>query len=193
MARLRSNPDVARVSGVLAGAPFPWWVAGGWALDLFMGATIRPHGDIDVAILRRDQARLRSHLPGWEIRVAVPERGLLRWPEDQWLDPPLHGLWAKPAGEVPWACEFLLNDASETDWVYRRDPRITYPLPALIASTSHGIPCLPPEIVLLYKSKNPRPEDEMDFRAVRPHLTPPAIDWLSRALTLIDPGHPWFA
>ena len=29
-----------------------WWVAGGWALDLFLGRMTRPHHDVDVAILR---------------------------------------------------------------------------------------------------------------------------------------------
>jgi len=32
----------------------PWWIAGGWALDLFVGQVTRPHGDIDVGIFRRD-------------------------------------------------------------------------------------------------------------------------------------------
>ena len=32
----------------------PWWVAGGWAMDLHLGAQSRPHDDIDIGVLRRD-------------------------------------------------------------------------------------------------------------------------------------------
>jgi hypothetical protein len=200
---VRSHANIARmvqwnadfglsdVSRLLDGAPLPWWVAGGWALDLYLETANRPRKDIDIAILRRDQSRLRSHLSGWELSVAVPERGLVAWSADLPLDPPLHALWGKPAGDELWACEFLLNDASEAEWVYRRDSRVTYPLAALLTSTAAGIPFLPPEIVLLYKSKNPRPGDETDFQATRPHLAASAIAWLSSALMLIDSRHPW--
>jgi hypothetical protein len=36
---------------LLASAPFQWWIAGGWALDLFIGEQTRPHFDTDVAIV----------------------------------------------------------------------------------------------------------------------------------------------
>ena len=27
----------------------PWWIAGGYAIELFVGHAVRPHGDIDPA------------------------------------------------------------------------------------------------------------------------------------------------
>lgn len=36
------------VASVLEGMPAPWWIAGGWALDLFVGRTTRAHEDMDV-------------------------------------------------------------------------------------------------------------------------------------------------
>jgi hypothetical protein len=39
------------------------WSAGGWALDLFVGAQSRPHDDLDVRILRRDVLEVLSTLP----------------------------------------------------------------------------------------------------------------------------------
>jgi len=179
------------VARALEGAPFPWWVAGGWALDLFLGTTIRQHKDVDLAVLRRDQAALRAHLSGWDLRVRVAGEGLVAWADERWLDPPLHEIWASPArGEGP-ACELLLNDASGTDWVYRRDPRVTFPLFALLASAAPGLPILPPEIVLLYKSRNPRPEDEVDFRATYRVLRPESAGWLGDAIATVEPGHRW--
>jgi hypothetical protein len=180
--------DVARV---LDGASFPWWVAGGWAMDLFLGIAIRPRKDIDIAVLRRDQAGLRSHLAGWDLRVAIPGTGLVSWSSQQPLDPPVHEVWASPGRGSVTVLEFLLNDASDTDWLYRRDHRVTYPLATLRTSTAGAVPVLPPEIVLLYKSKNPRPGDEIDFEATVERLSRAAAEWLSSALSLIDPHHGW--
>jgi hypothetical protein len=39
---------------LLASVKSRWWVAGGWALDLFVGSRSRPHKDLDIGILRRD-------------------------------------------------------------------------------------------------------------------------------------------
>jgi hypothetical protein len=187
----RAGPlDPAGVARILEAAAFPWWIAGGWALDLHIGHAIRPHVDVDVAILRRDQWLLRSHLPDWQLMVAVPGRGLEAWPPGEGLDPPLHAIWARPLGAEPWACEFLINEATETEWVYRRDARISYPLARLLAEGA-AIAVLPPEIVLLYKSKNPRREDQIDFDAVLPHLSAHSREWLLAALTLTAPSHEW--
>jgi hypothetical protein len=61
--------DLARV---LFGLRTPWWICGGWALDLFLGRNTRRHVDLDVALLRRDQHVLFRHLGGWDLRYATP-------------------------------------------------------------------------------------------------------------------------
>jgi hypothetical protein len=32
------------IAAVLEKAPFPWWIAGGHAIEAFVGHTVRPHG-----------------------------------------------------------------------------------------------------------------------------------------------------
>jgi hypothetical protein len=44
-----------------------WWIAGGWALDLFRGTSTRPHTDLDVGVLRRDVASVLHSLSTWEV------------------------------------------------------------------------------------------------------------------------------
>jgi hypothetical protein len=39
--------DIARL---LAGVTAPWCVAGGWAIDLFLGRQTREHGDLEIAV-----------------------------------------------------------------------------------------------------------------------------------------------
>ena len=39
-----------------------WGIAGGWAIDLFIGKETRLHSDIEVALLREDQQGLKKAL-----------------------------------------------------------------------------------------------------------------------------------
>jgi hypothetical protein len=41
-----------------------WFVAGGWAIDLFLEKETRPHQDIKVAVFRKDQAALHDYFDG---------------------------------------------------------------------------------------------------------------------------------
>ena len=40
----------ADVTRRLAGVTVPWYVAGGWAIDLFLGRTTREHADLEIAV-----------------------------------------------------------------------------------------------------------------------------------------------
>jgi aminoglycoside-2''-adenylyltransferase len=171
----------------------PWWICGGWALDLFLDRETRRHDDLDVALLRRDQLALRAHLHGWDLRYATPEHSLERW-DGRRLDPPIHGIWARRSDEptAPWTCEFLLNEDRDGHWHYGRDDRLTRPLDA-IGTERNGLPFLRPEVVLLYKSSERSPKNDADFAAVQPHLSEDAVLWLQRALEVCDAQHPWLA
>lgn len=49
----------------MKGTTVPWWIAGGWAIDLFLGRRTRQHADTEGLVLRRDQQRVQEHLQGW--------------------------------------------------------------------------------------------------------------------------------
>lgn len=72
----------AEVVDLLAPMDRPWWIAGGWAIDLHLGRTTREHGDIDVLILREDQLVLQQVLDGWDLHAADPPGALPR-PRDE--------------------------------------------------------------------------------------------------------------
>jgi hypothetical protein len=171
----------------------PWWICGGWALDLFLDRETRRHDDLDVALLRRDQFALFDYLRGWDLRYATPEHALERW-DGHRLDPPIHGIWARRSDEAaaPWACEFLLNEERDDHWVYRGDEKVSRRL-AEIGMERNGVPFLRPEVVLLYKSGERTPKNEADFAAVEPSLSPAAALWLHGALEACEPQHPWRA
>lgn len=106
----------------------------------------------------------------------------------------MHEVHAQPPADAPGATiEFLLNERAGTDWVYRRDPAVRRPLTRALVTLADDVTVLAPELVLLYKSKAPRPTDEADFHATRPHLDAEARRWLRAAITRATPGHPWAA
>jgi hypothetical protein len=185
--------EPSRLLEVMRGFAAPWWVAGGWALDLWLGRKTRVHQDVDLAILRGDQHKLYDALPDWELYYATPDHRLVPLRPGGWLEPPLHGVWARPAPDAPWLCEFLLNEHEGADWLYRRNPAVRMPLAEMGSVISGGIPILAPQIVLLHKAHEGAEKDEADFRAALPHLSPSAMTWLVRALEETTPEHPWLA
>jgi hypothetical protein len=91
----------------------------------------------------------------------------------------------------PWAFEILLNDSNGTNWLFRRNHSVRLPLAAIGETTSDGIPFLAPEIVLLFKAKRVREDDEKDFVSALPGLSPNQRSWLRNGLEVVHPHHPW--
>lgn len=181
-----------QVADLLTGLRVPWWIAGGWALDLFIGRQTRRHDDTDVEILRRDQLEVRCHLEGWDLHSAA--RGVLRpWEPGELLGTGVNSVWCRRSPGEGWALQIMLADARDDAWVYRRTPAVTRPLGEVGLTTPDRTPYLAPEIQLLYKSASPRPKDKGDFELVLPRLCPARRRWLARALSRADPEHPWLA
>ncbi|TLZ65301.1 MAG: hypothetical protein E6K16_02990 [Methanobacteriota archaeon] len=182
-----------RVGALMAGFSRPWYLAGGWALDVWLGRVTRPHEDVEIAILRDDQEEIRRHLDGWEFDKVAHEVGgprRERWREGERLELSVHEIHARRRGGDPRELEILLNEADGGRWTFRRDPRVFRPMDEA-GTVVAGIPVLAPEIVLLYKAKAARPRDEEDFRNALGHLTPEGQRWLLAALETAHPGHRW--
>src|SRR5438270_2918408 len=112
-------PQLREAVSVMAGFGRPWVVAGGWAIDLFLGRIRRAHKDVDIAIFREDQLELRRYLAGWRLETA--HAGVLTpWGEEEYLELPLHEIWAwKPGAKRDDGqpdLEFLLNERVGGEW-----------------------------------------------------------------------------
>jgi hypothetical protein len=172
--------------------PAPWWIAGGRALDLFLGRSSRVHADLDIGVLRRDIREILRGLAGWDIREA--SGGILSPLEPGELPrPSVNSLWCRYGGATHWSFELLLDEALGDTWVYRRDPRITRPVREAVRRSRQNVPFLTPEIQLLYKAKDTRDRDRIDFGNVSPYLDNSARHWLKNALELTAPSHEWIA
>lgn len=181
------------VAAVFADSDFPWWIAGGYAIELAVGRGLRPHSDLDVLVLRRDQALVRDRLADWDLYVADPlgQAELRPWRSGELLQAPLHDIWCRRAPEAPWSMQLMLDEAEGSQWVSRRHPRIRLPVEGVGRTSASGIPYLAPEVQLFYKAKGTREKDEIDFEAVLPLLEVSQRVWLADAIRVIAPDHPW--
>lgn len=177
-----------RIKELMAGFDKPWFIAGGWAIDLFIGRETREHQDIEIAIFRKDQLHIKEYLKGWDFKKVV--NGKYETWNGDFLELPLHEMHAgnPQNGEC---LEVLLNEADKANWLFRRDPAICFPYDFVGEISEEGIPYLKPEIVLLYKVKDTRVKDHEDFLAVKGYFNHSQKRWLKEAIQVHTPGHPW--
>lgn len=187
----------AKAARLLQDYPGPWWVAGGWAIEAFSGVR-RPHGDLDLEVLRVDLPLLRRHLAG-RFDLWTADSGALKplLPDDDpdgsadtLLPEGCGQVWVRAGAVEPWEYDILLMTGDRETWEYKRDRRIRRPL-ADVGWSHGGVRYLRPEIQLLLKARGLRPKDQQDFDAALPLLEPDARAWLRDALELAHPGHPW--
>ena len=167
-----------------------WFIAGGWAIDLFLQKETRPHDDIEIAIFRHDQFALQNYLQNWNLKKVVGGE-LIDWERDEFLNLPIFEIHCFNENKELSFLEVLLNETNGREWLFRRNQRITKPLSQLYLTTNTGINFLRPEIVLLFKSKNSREKDEQDFKAAAKHLDFESKKWLKSALSVCYSEHHW--
>jgi capsular polysaccharide biosynthesis protein len=182
-----------QVTRVLAPVEAPWYVAAGWAIDLFLGGGYREHDDLEIAVPRDRFHEIVEALAGFELFVVgVPRHGLVS-PLEQAIDAleATHQTWVREPETGFWRLDVMREPSDGDRWICRRDERIRLPYDEVIERTADGIPYGRPEIVLLFKAKNARPKDDADLAATLPLLGPEQRRWLSDVLAVVHPGHRW--
>ena len=176
--------DVAqRMSGVAA----PWYVAAGWALELFTGDAARKHDDLEIAVPEARFGEVMAAFPGIDWYVVGDGRV---WPyPDQSANH--HQTWLREPATGRYHIDVFREPHIGGLWVCRRDASITLPYGELILRTSEGIPYATPEVALLFKAKQVREKDEADFQRVLPMMNPTQRSRLTSWLSQVHPGHPW--
>ncbi len=179
------------VVSALRSAGVESWVSGGWAIDLYLGRQTRSHEDTDICIRRTDQCAARAALGGESFATHAP--GLRLVSPDDYLDT-VPNTWQRTAADSAWRVDLQMIDVEESTWIYRRLRSIREPIADLGFVSDDGLPCIRPEVLLLYKGggSSVRPKDEKDFEEVLPTLDPQRREWLAEALASEFPGgHQW--
>ena len=180
-----SPAEAARHLGTLKA---PWYVAAGWALDLFLGRQTREHDDLEIGVPSHRFDEVRKALVDFELVVVGDGQA---WPMTDAALRAHHQTWVRDGRSSPWRVDVFREPWEGNTWIYRRDPRIRLPASRLISRTRDGIPYVQPEVVLLFKAKAARPRDETDFTTVMAHLDSRRRRWLRDSLGLVHPGHRW--
>ncbi|ARU62823.1 hypothetical protein CBW65_18975 [Tumebacillus avium] len=186
---LHSHPDIRTIRDLMQNFPHPWFLAGGWALDVAGGRVYREHEDLDICIYREHMPAILEYFADWQISVAIPGEHRLE-PGTRVEDtlPPRYGLHLHRGEEF---LEILLTDREGDIIPFRRNTAISMPRSQFERVDAAGLPYVAPEWQLLYKAKEGRAKDEEDFQVHVPMLTEDGRVWLLRALSTHLPGHPW--
>lgn len=181
----------SQVADRLAGLAVPWYVAGGWAVELFLGVRLREHGDIEIAIPAAGWNAVRDRFPGYAFDAVGSGR--------IWTDPTppvlaaVHQTWLRDPATGNYLLDVFREPHDADTWICRRDTTIRRPYRDIICHTQDGIPYLAPELVLLFKAKAARPKDQTDFDATAPRLNTAQRATLTDLLARTHPGHRWLA
>jgi hypothetical protein len=165
----------------------PWYVAAGWAMELFTDDAAREHDDLEIGVPAARFDQIVAAFPEFEWDVAGEGR-VWPFPEQSenhfqtWLRDPVTGRYRIDVFREPHV---------DDRWVCRRDRSITLPYSELMLHTSDGIPYVVPEVALLFKAKHLRDKDQVDFRRVLPAMDQSRRSRLSGWLSQVHPGHEW--
>ena len=184
-------PGLAAVAQVISEVGVRWAVAGGWAIDLWLGEQTREHHDIEVVVGRADQRAVHSALRNtWELFCLDPPGSDWRLWGGHPVDEPAFQIQARRADAV---FDIFTESMDDHTWQFRRDHRITRPVADVVVMSDAGIPIVRPEIQLLYMAKSEEAKNQHDFVVTRPRLGREEASWLAEAIRLTLPAHRWLA
>ena len=182
-----------QVAAALEGVAAPWAVAGGWALDLWLGAQTREHEeDLEIAVPTAFFPEIQARLEALGLKLfAIDDGQVIALETGEAPGRQTHQTWVMEPAVKGWRMDVFREPGDAQTWIYRRTGDLSAPRAWANGRNAAGIPYVAPQIVLLFKAKATRDKDQADFAIVAPRLSPEARDWLADALKATQPGHPW--
>jgi Aminoglycoside-2''-adenylyltransferase len=168
----------------------PWYVAAGWAIDLFVGYERRAHDDLEIAAPAESFPEIHALLDDLEF-YAVGDGEVTALAESPERFAETHQTWGLDPTAFEWRIDVFREPSVGGDWICRRRQEIRLPYDEVIERTANGIPYVRPEVALLFKAKAARPKDEEDLNDVLPLLAPSRRALLHSWIALVHPGHAW--
>lgn len=169
----------------------PWFIAGGWTIDLAIDQITREHKDLDLCIFREDATYLLNYFQAWEIRVAVPKIHYLKPVvnlED--LAAPRERLHLRQDQQ---SLEIYLTEHKDNQVIFSKNSKVKLNLTDF-AKGSFPRPFLNPAWELLFKSLNPREEDEHDFIVYQQLVDDQrSKKWLLKSMITVNGSQRWIA
>ncbi|WP_082477747.1 amino acid transporter [Methylobacterium sp. Leaf93] len=174
----------------IGGAIHPWYITGGWALDVWRGKQMREHEDLEFAVIRNDVNYFRTILH--ELDFFAVKNGILEYlppsadlPSDVWQ------LWGADMRQRCWRVDMMIEPGTPDVWIYKRDQTIQMARSDAVRISKTGIPYLSPINVILFKAKYCREKDQKDFYTSWSKFSHKEQKQLLAWLNQLHPGHEW--
>jgi hypothetical protein len=167
----------------------PWFIAGGWTIDIEIGEVTRVHKDMDICIFREDIAYGIAFFREWDIKVAIPgEDRLEPFQILSDIDLPRYCLHLFKEDHF---LEILATEQIDNEVIFRKNRNIRMD----INDFTRGNPARPyvnPAWQLLFKSLSTRTEDEHDFKVYLDRVNDEhSKRWLLESLIKVNGNKSW--
>ncbi|SLF57819.1 Uncharacterised protein [Mycobacteroides abscessus subsp. bolletii] len=168
-----------------------WWLSGGLAIEHHLGRTIRPHNDLDISVLSDGLRPLLNTLNDNAFQVWEAADGHLKqldvhdWPKSR-------NIWLSVDAGARFVLQINIEDGDEHHWIYPRFPLIHLAWRDAVTVVD-GIPTGSVATQLLWKAREPRSIDDIDFETSWPSLTAKQRNWLRASIHRAHPHSPWIA
>ena len=184
------NPwTVPELNEALASFTGKWWLAGGMAIEWRVGRVLRAHADLDISVLADGLAPSLHALDGKVDAWTADNGGLSRLPQDCDVAG-LRYVWLSVPATTNFVLQINIESGDQNRWTYLPFPQIHLAWGEAITPVK-GVPTGSMAAQLLWKARNPRPADDIDFQAGFPTLTSTQSSWLRTAIRLAHPDSPW--
>ncbi len=180
----------AQLQRKLEGISAPWYIAGGWALDLWLGYETRAHEDLEFCVLRKDFDAFRNVFALFDI-YAAHDGNVARLADDEKPSPEIAQFWILEIAVRAWRADLMIEPGDSQSWQYKRDHSVQRQRSIMVEISPDGIPYLNPAGVLLFKAKRCCAKDEIDFQNALPKLALSDRKWLKETLIQQHPEHFW--
>jgi hypothetical protein len=169
----------------------PWYIAGGWTIDLAADEVTRTHKDMDICIFREDMAYAVAYFNEWDIQVAIPgEQRLEPFNTTSDLDLPRYCLHLFKENEF---LEILATERIENEVIFRKNRTIKMHIEDFTKG-NHSRPFVNPAWQLLFKSLSTRIEDEHDFKIYMDRVDDDhSKKWLMQSIITADGNKNWIS
>jgi hypothetical protein len=156
-----SSEELKKLELVMRSFKRPWFVAGGWTIDLSVNEVTRDHKDIDICIFREDAEYALNYFHDWDIHVAIPgEHRLEKVTHLSDIEPPRYCLHLFQNKEF---LEILFTERIDDEVIFRKNRDVRMSINDFWKQ-SENISFVNPAWQLLFKSLSTREEDERDFK-----------------------------
>ena len=203
---LNTDNILHNADGLLKGNGFDYSICGGFALDLFLGKTVRKHGDIDICVYQEDRAKIIDYMIniGWNV-YEFCGNGIIHllssgsdsvhignlmcvYDDCELLTTNItdkknyfhHNFLSIGITKLNYM-EFLFNDRHNGKTIFDKDFNVERDTGKAFLKLN-GLKYLAPEIILYFKANNPELKNNIDFDTTVNFLNDDQKTWLKQSV-----------